>query len=208
MRHEVLRTRLREGIQGPEQDIAREGSVKIELVVHEVSAGELSEVLSQAASHHFDLKREIPICADLFRLSKEHHVLLVTLHHIAGDGWSLAPFIRDMSFAYAARTVGAVADFPALPVQYADYTLWQRDWLGSDAETQSPLSQQLSYWRRALANMPEHLELPTDRPRPHVASFHGNVVPIHVDAALTLRLSNLARQAGVSLFMLLQAATA
>ncbi|MFN6103578.1 MAG: non-ribosomal peptide synthetase, partial [Planctomycetaceae bacterium] len=130
------------------------------------------------------------------------------LHHIAADGTSLTPLWRDLSTAYAARTHGQAPAWAPLPVQYADYTLWQERWLGTADDAASVTSRELAYWREALAGLPEELALPTDRPRPRVASYRGGTVPIEVGAELLARLRQLARDENVSLFMVLQGALA
>lgn len=208
LRHESLRTRYREGLHGPEQDIVNPQDIHIRLSTREIDAEDLTAELTRAASYHFDLANEIPIRADLFRLDEEHHMLLLCLHHIASDGWSLAPMMRDLGTAYSARKSSKEPVFLPLPVQYADYALWQREWLGNDNDPNSPLSEQLAFWRRALSNMPEQLDLPSDRARPQISSYKGDVVRFNIDPNLTARLVGLARETKVSLFMLLQAATA
>ena len=100
----------------------------------------------------------------------------MVLHHIAGDGWSLGPLAGDLARAYAARCQGAAAQLPALPVQYADYTLWQQHVLGSETDPESPIARQIAFWTKTLEGLPEQLELPIDRPRPAVASYRGDTV--------------------------------
>src|SRR5205823_2196085 len=136
------------------------------------------------------------------------HVLLLVLHHIAADGWSLGPLGRDLARAYAARLQGTEPQWPALAVQYADYTLWQQQLLGSETDPQSPLGSQIAFWTKALEGLPEQLELPTDRPRPAVASYRGETVPLQISPELHGRLLGLAQEHQASLFMVLQAGLA
>ncbi|MGE5815630.1 MAG: non-ribosomal peptide synthetase, partial [Acidobacteriota bacterium] len=126
----------------------------------------------------------------------------------AGDGWSLGPLGRDLAAFYAARLAGRAAELLPLPVQYADYTLWQQAVLGQEGEADSAIGGQLAYWQEALAGLPEGIELPTDRARPQVASHRGDRVALFLDASLHRGLSALARGCGASLFMVLQAALA
>ena len=153
----------------------------------------LSERLSVAAATAFDLAREIPLRAWLFQIEPHRHVMLLLLHHIAGDGWSLAPLARDLARAYAARRHGEAPAWAELPVRYTDYTLWQRGLLGEEDDPDSTLAQQLGFWRQALAGAPDELELPADRPRPPVASHLGATVPVRLEPALHRRLLELAR---------------
>ncbi|MQY11298.1 Tyrocidine synthase 2 [Streptomyces sp. RB5] len=199
-RHEALRTLFPEVDGQPVQVILPEAGVPF--AVREVTEAGLDGALSEAAGYRFDLAAEIPVRAELFRTGPEACVLLVVLHHIAGDGWSLAPFMRDLEAAYLGREV------PGLPVQYADYALWQREVLGSEDDPASVISGQLAYWRDQLAGVPEVLELPADRPRPAVASYRGDRVAWRLDAGTHAGLAELARQGGVSVFMVLQAAVA
>ena len=139
-------------------------------------------------------------------LGKSEHVLLLLVHHIAGDGWSLAPLARDLSRAYAARRNGQAPDLPALPVQYADYTLWQHQVLGEESDPQSAIARQLAFWTETLEELPDQLDLPSDRPRPAVSSYRGDSVPLSLSANLHAGLLALAREGRASLFMVLQAA--
>ena len=134
-------------------------------------------------------------------------MLLLLLHHIAGDGWSLAPLWRDVAVAYGARCWRQAPSFAPLPVQYADYTLWQhRCWAESDPH--SAMARQLSFWSETLKDLPDQIELPTDRPRPAVSSYRGARVPLHIDAELHRALLALSRDSQASLFMVLQAGLA
>ncbi|MBP0455848.1 amino acid adenylation domain-containing protein, partial [Kitasatospora sp. RG8] len=168
----------------------------------------VEEAVAREAGRFFDLGTEIPLRAGLFRVGEEEHVLVLTVHHIAGDGWSNAPMARDLSTAYAARRGGGAPDWAPLPVQYADYALWQRDLLGDESDPRSPLSRQVAHWRQALAGAPQELELPADHPRPAVAGHRGHTAGIDISPELHSRLAELARSEGVTLFMLLQAGLA
>ncbi|WP_157979013.1 condensation domain-containing protein, partial [Nocardia aurea] len=121
---------------------------------------DLAARIQQAAGHAFDLAGEPPVRAWLFALSEQEHVLLLVMHHIAADGWSMTPLGRDLSRAYAARVEGRTPDWTPLPVQYADYALWQRVLLDSVGDGQ------LAFWSAELAGLPDQLVLPVDRPRP------------------------------------------
>ncbi|MET3982551.1 non-ribosomal peptide synthase/polyketide synthase [Streptomyces sp. PvR034] len=205
-RHESLRTRFPEVDGQPYQLITEAEQPEVTLV--ETDEQGLAEQLAVATRYGFDLATELPLRITLFRLSETEHVLLFLLHHIASDGWSDAPFARDLSVAYGARTEGRAPAWAPLPVQYADYTLWQRELLGSEDDPQSLLSRQLAYWQQNLAGLPEQLELPTDRPRPAAASFRGDEVRFELDAELHGRLLELARHTNTTLFMVFQAAVA
>ncbi|MFJ5811469.1 amino acid adenylation domain-containing protein, partial [Streptomyces sp. NPDC093093] len=209
-RHEALRTVFPDTDGRPRQLILDPADPASRPLLHRstIAADALDDTLAQAAGEGFDVTRETPVRAHLFSLGEDDHALLVVLHHIAGDGWSLAPLARDLSTAYAARLGGAAPRFTPLPVQYADHTLWQREVLGDEDDPASELSRQVEHWRSALAGLPEELALPTDRPRPARLSYRGDTIGFTVPSATRARLDDLARAAGTSLFMVVQAALA
>nr|APD71884.1 non-ribosomal peptide synthetase 6 [Streptomyces sp.] len=201
-RHETLRTVFPEVDGEPRQRVLDDWRPDLDTVY--LGADALPAALAAEAGRGFDLAGEPPLRATLFALGADSHVLLLGLHHIAGDGWSLAPLGRDLSAAYEARLGGGAPQWEPLPVQYADYTLWQREILGDEDRADSNMSRQLAYWKNALADLPEQLELPADRPRPAVATFHGGRAPLRIDAALHRRLVRLAQERSTSLFMVVQ----
>ena len=212
-RHESLRTIFPERDGLARQEVLAAGAVRPQLAVTGVSEAGLAGALADAAGAGFDLCREPPLRAHVFALSGQEelepeHVLLLVLHHIAGDGWSLRPLLGDLGRCYAARREGRAADLAPLPVQYADYTLWQQEVLGEESDAGSAMARQLGFWRGALAGLPEAIELPSDRPRPGVASHRGGVVGVALSRELHVGLLGLARECGASLFMVLQAGLA
>ena len=207
-RHESLRTVFPETEGSPWQRILDATAAWGRLVVRSSSEASLGEELAAAAGEGFDLSRELPLRARLFELSESEHVLLLVLHHIAGDGWSMGPLARDVARAYTARCEGKAPEWAELPVQYADYTLWQQEVLGSENDPESPIARQLAYWKDRLRDLPDRLDLPVDRPRPAVASHRGDSVPLRVSAELHEKLMGLARDGHASLFMVLHAGLA
>ncbi|MFE9776517.1 amino acid adenylation domain-containing protein, partial [Streptomyces sp. NPDC005931] len=167
-RHESLRTVFPEAEGVPCQQVLAPEAAAPHLAVTPTTEADLPAALASAARHAFDLATEPPLRADLFELSAQEYVLLLVVHHIAGDGWSLGPLAADLTRAYTARSEGRVPDWPALPVQYADYTLWQNELLGDQEDPDSLFATQIAYWTDALAGLPDQLSLPTDRPRPAV----------------------------------------
>ncbi|MFF2326473.1 MULTISPECIES: non-ribosomal peptide synthase/polyketide synthase [unclassified Streptomyces] len=207
-RHESLRTVFPEVDGVPCQRVLEPAAVRLRVRPTEVTQVELPQRLAESARQPFDLATEPPLRAELFVVAPDEHVLLLVMHHIAADGWSTGPLARDLAQAYAARCEGRTASRPALPVQYADYTLWQRELLGDVADPQSRFAEQLDYWKRQLSDLPELLQLPADRSRPAVAGRHGDHIGLELDAELHGALVELARGTGTSLFMVLQAALA
>ncbi|MBG0815484.1 non-ribosomal peptide synthetase [Planomonospora sp. ID82291] len=203
-RHEVLRTVFPERDGVPCQRILEPGPVPLPVW----QPGEhLAEAVRTVARRGFDLAVEPPFRAHLLRGGDggrggdgdgTEHVLVLVLHHIAGDGWSTEPLVRDLLAAYEARKARTAPAFAPLPVQYADYALWQRDLPDTD----------LSYWTGALAGLPDRLELPADRPRPAVSSGAGGTVPVRFGPGLTAGIEALARANRASVFMVLHAALA
>ena len=172
------------------------------------SADRLGEAIDAAARHTFDLAAEIPLRARLFRVADDEHVLVGVVHHIAADGWSVTPLVRDLGVAYASRCVGQAPGWAPLAVQYVDYTLWQRAQLGDLADSDSRIAAQLGYWEQALAGMPERLVLPTDRPYPPVADYRGASVAVDWPVELQQRVRGVAREHNATSFMVIQAALA
>ena len=204
-RHESLRTIFPDTLGVPRQVILDAGVARPRLSVTAVDEGSLAGALSGAARTGFDLAREPPLRVHLFALGESEHVVLLLLHHIAGDGWSLAPLLRDLGRFYEARCQGQAAAIAALPVQYADYTLWQHAVLGSEEDGESAIARQLSFWTSQLAGLPDQLDLPLDRARPAVSSYRGGSVGLRLSGPLHGALLELARASGASLFMVLQA---
>ncbi|WP_434381859.1 amino acid adenylation domain-containing protein [Melittangium boletus] len=192
-RHESLRTQVVEGGGEPGQRICSAD----ELSVHTLTVPEsaLADRLAEAAGHVFDLTAELPVRALLCRTGPQDHVLLLVLHHIAADGWSLSPLARDLSTAYRARLDGKSPQWASVPVQYADYALQQR--------TPDP-----AHWVEVLRGLPDVLPLPSDHSRPPVSAHRGESVSFRLDAALHGRITELARAHRASVFMVLHAAIA
>ena len=207
-RHEVLRTLIQELSGIPHQHVLASADARPLLGMAGIAEAALQAALDAAARQGFDLANEIPLRACLFVLAPQEHVLLLVVHHIAADGGSLAALSRDLAAAYAARRSGAAPGWAPLPVQYADYTLWQRQLLGAETDPESRTAGQIAFWKAVLADLPEQLELPTDHPRPLVASYRGDKVPFRIGAELHQRLLGLARDSHASLFMVLQAGLA
>ncbi|MGP4092818.1 condensation domain-containing protein, partial [Streptomyces sp. KR55] len=165
-------------------------------------------LLTEAATAGFDLSREIPLRASLYRKGTDEHVLLLVVHHIAGDEWSMGPLARDLAVAYRARLDGTAPRWAELPVQYADYALWQRELLAGEDRPGTVAHEQLAYWRETLAGLPDELDLPTDRPRSAMTGRSGASLPITFDAALHRSLLRLAGERRATLYMVLHAGLA
>ncbi|WP_433662247.1 amino acid adenylation domain-containing protein [Nocardia sp. CA-128927] len=212
-RHEILRTVYPQHNGVAYQSIRTAEEAVIDLAPESVEAATVLPRIVEVASAGFDVAAEIPLRANLFRVETDdaletEHVLVFVAHHICSDGWSMVPLTRDVMMAYAARSAGAAPDWAPLPVQYADFSIWQRETLGAETDPDSVLSRQIEYWRTALADLPDELELPFDRPRPPMRSFTGGHVPFSIDGEVVRELSELARAHNATLFMVLHTALA
>ncbi|ORC58268.1 non-ribosomal peptide synthetase, partial [Pseudomonas floridensis] len=163
----------------------------------------LQAVVKEEAAQPFDLCHDLPIRGRLLCLAEDRHVLLLTLHHIVADGWSLGVFTRELTTLYRAFSQGLDDPLPPLALQYADYARWQRDWLDGER-----LRHQSDYWHRALNGAPALLTLPTDRPRPARQDYSGASVPVRLDPRLSDDLKTFCQQHAVTPFMLFMSAWA
>ena len=207
-RHESLRTVFPQTDGQPRQQVLEPDASSLWDEVVDVDEAGLAPALAAIAGRAFDLSGEAPLRTQLLALGPDEHVLVLVVHHVAADGWSMGVLGRDLGTAYAARCRGEVPGWAPLAVQYGDYTLWQHELLGDEADPDSLISQQLAYWRAALAELPEQLELPTDRVRPAVATNRGDTVEFQVGPQLHRGLVELAGRHRASLFMVLQAGLA
>ena len=221
VRHESLRTVFAVADGQPYQQVIPAGQAVVPVTVAAAGRGELAGLVAAAARHEFDLAAELPVRAWLFTLAEQEHVLVLLCHHIASDGWSVQVLMADLAVAYAARLGGRAPGWPDLPVQYADYTLWQRELLGgaggaggaggdvADGDGGGVLAGQVGYWTSALAGLPEELVLPADRPRPAEPSQLGGEVPWELaGAGLHGALAALARECQATVFMVVLAGLA
>ncbi|MEV6326078.1 amino acid adenylation domain-containing protein, partial [Nocardia sp. NPDC051787] len=209
-RHEVLRTSYPEhdGVGSQRVHAVSELGAVPELPVLEVSEAEIPEHTAAAMIEGFDVTVAPPIRLRLLRVSDTEHVLVCVVHHIAGDGSSMLPLTADLMTAYSARVAGAAPGWEPLPLQYADYTLWQRETLGEEDDQDSILARQIGFWRDRLADLPEKLDLPADRPRPAVFSGRGATYEFKIDATVHAALNRLAQRHDATLFMVAHAAFA
>ncbi|MGI8443339.1 non-ribosomal peptide synthase/polyketide synthase [Pectobacterium versatile] len=201
-RHESLRTHFALVEGQPCQQIASEetrfclSSLDLRNLDETARAKRVAELTESEAREPFDLMLGPLIRGQLLQLGDEEHVLLITQHHIISDGWSLGIFVREFSALYRAALGGHTAHLPPLPIQYADYAAWQRDWLKEDT-----LAEQRDFWHNRLQGAPALLELPTDRPRPAVQRYAGSHVSFHLSADVLSALKIQGHQQGTTLFM-------
>ncbi|WP_280277313.1 non-ribosomal peptide synthetase [Nocardia wallacei] len=207
-RHESLRTIFFEDDGTPAQRVLDAAQLVAPVTVNDVDAAELDAAVTASVRYGFELSSEIPLRTTVFRVGARDCVLVVLIHHIAADGWSMTPLLRDLATAYTARLAGHAPQWEPLPVQYADYTLWQQELLGSHLDRDSVLFQQFEYWRRELDGVPEQLRLPTDRPRGRVADYRGDMVLFSIDVDTRAAVERLAAREGATVSMVLQSALA
>jgi amino acid adenylation domain-containing protein len=202
-RHEVLRTRFSTSDAGAPQQTIADGGLEWQRVDtnsapnHDAS---LRGAIAKAVRAPFDLSAGPLVRAVLLR-TPEDHVLALVMHHIVTDAWSMGVLVQELAASYRAEVEGAAASLPELPIQYADYAAWQREWLEA-----GELERQLGYWREQLHDTPAALALPTDRARPAVQTFRGGLVPMRLSGELSQALRALSRGEGATLFMTLLAA--
>ncbi len=204
-RHEALRTTFQPGEHGPVQGIAPATSfevprVDLEGLAEDLRRRELARLSGDEALRPFDLARGPLVRAALLRSAAREHTLLVNLHHIISDGWSMGILFHELATLYGAFCQGAPSPLPELPIQYADFAVWQRGWLSGER-----LAAELDYWRRQLAGIPESLELPFDHPRPAAESFRGATATFALPVELARALSALSRRRGATQSMTLLA---
>ncbi|HEX8697002.1 MAG TPA: amino acid adenylation domain-containing protein, partial [Longimicrobium sp.] len=204
-RHEALRTTFAVVDGEPVQRIAPAVESRFPLLEHDLAGhadrdAELGRLVAEEADAPFDLERGPLIRGRLVRLAEDDHVLLVTMHHVVSDAWSMGVLVDELGALYGAFRRGDPDPLPPLPVQYADYAAWQRRWVEGEV-----LQRQADYWGETLAGAPELLELPTDRPRPARQDHAGAAVRVELDEALAAGLKTLSRRHGTTLFMTLLA---
>ncbi len=205
-RHEILRTRFVTRDDQVFQAIDEAAPFRLALMdLSDLDPAQRADAIRRAeqdeAAHRFDLAQGPLIRATLLRLSAQEHIILVTMHHIVSDGWSMSIVIREIGALYAAFMEGRPSPLAGLPVQYADFAVWQRRWLQGEV-----LDKQVAYWKARLAGAPPALDLPTDRARPLTQSYRGASCTFELPKELTGALAALARQEGATLFMVLLAA--
>ncbi|MER7056138.1 amino acid adenylation domain-containing protein [Streptomyces sp. NPDC000351] len=208
-RHETLRTLVAENPDGtPEQRVLPPQEAPVPFRVADVTADAVDAALGEVLREGFDLETELPLRTTVLRLSPEEHVVAFVFHHIAVDGASMAPFLKGLVSAYAARHRGEAPRWEPLPVQYKDYTLWQREVLGDEADPESVAAAQIDYWRQELEGVPQPVQLPLDRPRPTMSDHRGGHVSFELEPELLTGLGRLAAERGATPPMAAQAALA
>jgi hypothetical protein len=216
-RHEALRTTFQVVDGQPSQVIAPLAHhddaspllpiVDLRALAPDARAAETARIAGEEARRHFDIASGPLWRTTLLRLAGEEHVLIITMHHIVSDGWSVAVAMRELAALYTAYTQGKPVELPELPIQYADFAVWQRQWLqAAEEQAGSPVQRQLAYWKQQLDGAPALLELPTDRPRPPAQTYHGAIAPFMLSRAATDALRTLGDREGATIFMAVLAA--
>ncbi|WP_036544293.1 condensation domain-containing protein, partial [Nocardia rhamnosiphila] len=207
-RHESLRTVFPQKGRAPVQVILDAAQVVPDLTPYLIREDRLIDHLIDLVTMAFDVTVEVPLHARLFEISENEYVLGMVVHHISADGWSMGPLARDVMAAYAARVSWEPPAWASLPVQYADYALWQREVLGSEDDPNSLISEQVRYWKEKLAGLPDELVLPADRPRAAVSSFSGGVHSFEISPETRRRIVDLGWRHNASPFMVVHSALA
>ncbi|MFD6896359.1 amino acid adenylation domain-containing protein [Rhodococcus sp. NPDC060086] len=207
-RHESLRTVYPEIDGTGYQQVHPASEARLDVASDPLSADEVPDRIAEIVTTGFDVTRDVPLRVRLLEVSEREHVLVVVVHHISADGYSIGPLVRDVITAYDAHFSGNEPSWTPLEVQYADYTLWQREVLGDESDPDSLMSKQVEFWSRTLADLPEELPLPVDRPRPAVASNRGASLRVDLDRDLRAGIADLARRSGATEFMVVHAALA
>jgi amino acid adenylation domain-containing protein len=205
-RHESLRTTFVLSEGKPVQKIA--SSLKLTLPIIDLSdmtdkkdqEDRIRDFISKEIKHHFDLSTGPLFRTTLLKRNKDEYVLIVNMHHIISDGWSMGIFVRELSVLYSAFAAGTSPVLPDLPIQYKDFAIWQRNWL-----TGNMLEKQLTYWKKQLGNGESNLDFPTDRPRPSMQTYNGRYEMFEISLSRLHELRNFCQKRGVTLFMILLA---
>ncbi|MEH2040965.1 amino acid adenylation domain-containing protein [Nostoc sp.] len=201
-RHEILRTTFPAVDGKPLQIISPSLTINIPVLdLQSLEESEAQQIVTKEARQPFDLINGPLLRVTLLRLGPEFHVLVLIMHHIITDGWSMGIFIQELSSLYRAFTLSSPLLLPELPIQYADFAVWQRQWLTEEIQ-----KQQLNYWKQQLAGAPPLLELPTDKPRPPVQTFSGATQKFQIDQNLSKQIKTFSQQSGATLFHTLLAA--
>ena len=204
-RHEVLRTtfELRDGqpvqVIGPQHSIPIR-QIELSHLPQAEQQQKFETLFNEQVRQPFDLKKGPLLRITLIQMAPQEHVLLLSMHHIVTDGWSMNVLVREAVALYRAYSSGRIPDLPPLPIQYADFAVWQREWLQGEV-----LAQQLAYWKQHLGVKPAVLELPTDHPRPAVQTYRGDDFSFAFSPALSASLKTFCRTQAATLFMVLLA---
>ncbi|EGJ28874.1 MULTISPECIES: amino acid adenylation domain-containing protein [Moorena] len=205
-RHEVLRTNFRIIDDQPVQIITQNAHINLPIIDLDYQPfseqiKKVKQLAKEELQESFNLEHDSLLRGKIIRLNHQYHILLLVMHHIVGDAWSMGIFTRELSTLYESYCTGTLPSLPKLAIQYADFAHWQRQWLQG-----TNLDQQLNYWQDKLAGIPPVLEIPTDKTRPAVQHFRGSSESFEIDRDLTEKLKTLSQSSGTTLFMTLLAA--